>query len=144
MKKIKELYQKNAEIINYLIVGVLTTCVSIGTYYLCVSTFLDANKGIQLQIANVISWLCAVIFAFFTNKIFVFKSKNKKVWKEFFSFVSSRIITLLLGMLIMFLMVTVLSINDKISKLVVQVVVTILNYVFSKLLVFKKEKVKND
>ena len=141
MEKIKQLYKKYSEIINYLIVGGLTTCVSLGTYYLCVSTFLDVNNGIQLQIANVLSWVCAVIFAFFTNKKFVFKSKSQKVWREFFSFVGSRIITLLIDIFSMFIMVTVLSINDKISKLIVQVIVVILNYIFSKLLVFKK---KND
>ena len=139
MEKIKQLYKKYSEIINYLIVGGLTTCVSLGTYYLCVSTFLDVNNGIQLQIANVLSWVCAVIFAFFTNKKFVFKSKSQKVWREFFSFVGSRIITLLIDMFSMFIMVTVLSINDKISKLAVQVIVVTLNYIFSKLLVFKKK-----
>lgn len=138
MKKIINLYKKYEEIINYLIVGVLTTVVSLATYYICVLTFLDPNKAIELQIANIISWVCAVLFAFITNKIFVFKSKNKKIFKEFISFVSARVLTLLLDMLIMFIMVTTLGINDKISKLVVQVVVIILNYVLSKIFVFKK------
>lgn len=138
MKKIINLYKKHQEIINYLIVGVLTTIVSLLTYYICVITILDPNKAIELQIANIISWVCAVLFAFVANKIFVFKSKNKNLFKEFTSFVSARVLTLLLDMLIMFIMVTALGINDKISKLVVQVVVTILNYIFSKIFVFKK------
>ncbi len=138
MKKVISLYKKYQEIINYLIVGVLTTIVSLATYYICVLTLLDPNKAIELQIANIISWIIAVLFAFVTNKIFVFKSKNKKLFKEFASFVSARVLTLLLDMLIMFVMVTALGINDKVSKLVVQVVVTILNYVFSKIFVFKK------
>lgn len=138
MKKIISLYKKYQEIINYLIVGVLTTIVSLVTYYTCVLTFLDPNKAIELQIANIISWIIAVLVAFVTNKIFVFKSKNKNLFKEFTSFIGARILTLLLDMIIMFVMVTVIGINDKISKLVVQVVVTILNYVFSKIFVFRK------
>lgn len=138
MKKIIRLYKKYEEIINYLIVGVLTTVVSLVTYYLCVLTILDPNKALELQIANIISWVCAVLFAFITNKLFVFKSKNKNLLKEITSFVSARVLTLLIDMLIMFIMVTVMGINDKISKIVVQVAVTILNYVFSKLFVFKK------
>ena len=137
MKKIIDLNKNYQEIINYLIVGVLTTIVSLLTYYICVVTILDPNKAIELQIANIISWVCAVLFAFVANKVFVFKSKNKNLFKEFTSFVSARVLTLLLDMLIMFIMVTALGINDKISKLTVQVVVTILNYVFSKVFVFK-------
>ena len=138
MKTIYNIYIKYKEIINYLIVGMLTTIVSLLTYYLLVSTILNPKIAIELQIANIISWIFAVIFAFFTNKIFVFHSKNKKCTKEFISFVSSRILTLLIDMLIMFIMVTLLKTNDKIAKLVVQVIITILNYITSKLLVFKK------
>ena len=77
-------------------------------------------------------------FAYITNRKFVFKSKNKDIKKEVISFTSSRIITLLMDMGIMALMVTVMHFNDKIAKLVVQVVVTIGNYLLSKLFVFKK------
>ena len=138
MEKIIELYKKYQEIINYLVVGVLTTIVSLVTYYICVLTIFNPEDALELQLANIISWICAVLFAYITNKIFVFKSKNKNILKEITSFVSARVLTLLLDMLIMFVMVTTLGINDKISKLVVQVVVTILNYVFSKIFVFKK------
>ena len=134
----KKLYQKYQEIINYLIVGVLTTIVSLLSYYLLVTTILNPHNGLELQIANVISWICAVAFAYITNRIFVFKSINQNKLKELTSFVSSRIITLLMDMGIMFFMVTLWGINDKIAKLVVQVVVTIANYIFSKLFVFKK------
>ena len=133
------LYKKYEEIINYLIVGVLTTVVSLVTYYLAVSTVLDPNNAIELQIANIFSWVCAVTFAYITNRLFVFKSKEKNKLKEITSFVGSRVITLLMDMGIMFLMVTLAGINDKIAKLVVQVVVTIANYIFSKLFVFKKK-----
>ena len=131
-------YKKYKEIINYLIVGVLTTVVSLVSYYIIVSTVLNPNNAIELQIANIFSWICAVAFAYVTNRIFVFESKNPNKLKELTSFVGARLLTLGMDMFIMFLMVTLLHINDKIAKLVVQVVVTIANYVFSKLLVFKK------
>lgn len=140
MKKIIELLKKYEEIIRYLIVGVLTTVVSLITYYICVFTFLDPKVALELQIANIISWICSVAFAYITNRIFVFKSKSNKLLKEISSFVSSRIVTLLLDMGMMFLMVTLLNMNDKISKIIVQVVVIILNYVLSKIFVFKKKK----
>ncbi len=131
-------YSKYREIINYLIVGVLTTVVSLVSYYILVSTILNPNNAIELQIANIISWICAVAFAYVTNRIFVFKSKNPNKIKEVTSFVGARLLTLGMDMVIMFLMVTLMHINDKIAKLVVQVVVTIANYIFSKILVFKK------
>lgn len=140
MKKLIKLYKKHEEIINYLIVGVLTTIVSLGLYYLCVFTVLNPKDALQLQIANIISWIGAVIFAYVTNRIFVFKSKNSNKKKEFAGFVSSRIVTLIMDMTIMFVMVTLLHLNDKIAKLVVQVVVTIMNYILSKLFVFKNKK----
>lgn len=139
LKKIWKLYKKYEEIINYLIVGGLTTVVSLGTYYFCVYTFLDPENAFQLQLANIISWICCVTFAYFANRIFVFKSKRKDKLKEAVSFYSSRIATLLMDMGIMFVFVTLLHLNDKIMKLVVQVVVTVANYVLSKLFVFKKK-----
>ena len=134
----KSLYNKYKEIINYLVVGGLTTVVSLGSYYLCVLTFLDPNVGIELQIANIISWICAVTFAYFTNRKFVFESKNNNKLKEACSFYASRIATLLMDMGIMFVLVTLLGGNDKMAKILVQVVVTIANYVISKFFVFKK------
>ena len=132
------IYHKNKEIVNYLIVGVLTTIVSLLTYYICVLTFLNPNIAIELQIANVISWICAVAFAYFANRVFVFKSKEKNIVKEASSFVGSRIITLLLDMLTMFIIVTLLNFNDKIAKIIAQFIVIVGNYIISKLFVFKK------
>lgn len=139
MERIKELYKKYEEIINYLIVGVLTTIVSLVTYFICTETFLDPTKKIELQIANIISWIFAVTFAYFTNRKYVFKSKNANMLKEASSFVGSRIISLLMDMFTMFIIVSVLHLNDKIGKLVSQVIVTIANYILSKLFVFKKK-----
>jgi putative flippase GtrA len=140
MEKIKELYTKYEEIINYLIVGVLTTVVSLATYFICTETFLDPNKKLELQIANIISWVFAVAFAYFTNRKYVFKSKNKNMLKEASSFVGSRILSLLMDMFTMFIIVSVLHLNDKIGKLVSQVIVTVANYILSKLFVFKKKE----
>ena len=141
MKMIKEVYKKYEEIIRYLVVGVLTTIVSLATYFICVHTFLDATNGVEIQIANIISWLFAVAFAYITNRIFVFKSKSKNYLKEITIFCTSRVLTLLMDMAIMFVFVTLLKGSDTIGKLISQVVVTIANYIFSKLFVFvKKEK----
>ena len=140
VKKILELYKKNKEIINYLIFGVLTTIVALGTYYICVFTFLDANNAIQLQIANILSWIAGVVFAYFTNRKYVFESTNPNKLKEATKFTVSRLITLFLDMLIMFLGVTVLKFNDKIMKIISQIFVILGNYIFSKLFVFQKSK----
>lgn len=140
MKNIKNLYIKYQEIIKYLIFGVLTTIVSLGTYYLCVLTFLDASKPIQLQIANIISWIVCVTFAYITNKKYVFNKTNKNIIKESLEFYSSRLATLLIDMSFMFIFVSVLHFNDKIIKIIVQIIIVIANYILSKLIVFKSNK----
>ena len=141
MNNIIELYKKYQEIINYLIVGVLTTIVSIVTYFLF-SLVLDIDNNILFILANVLSWICAVVFAYITNKKFVFNAKtsNKKEEIKVFSmFVSSRITTLLIELAILFITVKVMLINDKIAKVIAQFIVIVLNYVLSKLFVFKKK-----
>lgn len=135
---IKNTYLKYKEIINYLIFGVLTTLVSLVTYYLLVYTILNPNKPIELQIANIISWITCVTFAYITNRKYVFNSKDKNIFKEIIKFYSSRLSTLFIDMLIMFIFVTKLNFNDKIIKIIVQIIIIILNYILSKLLVFKK------
>lgn len=137
--KILKIYKNYKEIINYLIVGILTTVVSLGVYYGLVWTILNPEIAIQLQIANIISWIAAVTFAYFTNRKFVFNSSNRNCLKEAFLFYISRISTLLMDMAIMFILVTLLHENDKIAKLIVQVIVTVANYIFSKCFVFKND-----
>ncbi len=138
MEKIKDLYLKYKEIINYLIVGILTTIVALAVYYISVFTFLNPENSVQLQIANILSWIAGVTFAYFTNRKFVFESKEKNKIKEASKFVLARVITLFIDMIIMWLGVTILHGNDKIMKLVSQVVITISNYIFSKIFVFTK------
>jgi len=132
-------YNKYKEIINYVIIGGLTTLVSLFIYYISVLTVLNPNNEIELQIANVISWIGSVTFAYFTNRSFVFQSKNDNKLKEMGSFFSARVLTLLIDMLIMYIFVSKLEFNDKIIKLSVQVVVIILNYILSKLFVFRNK-----
>ena len=130
-----KMYKKYEEIINYLFMGGCTTVVSIGTYAICTSLF-----NIHYQVSNVISWFFAVAFAFITNKLFVFKVKSyDKLLYEIYQFVKFRILSLLIDMACMYVLVDLLSINDIISKILVQFIVVALNYIFSKLFIFKKK-----
>lgn len=133
---IKDILNKYSEIIRYLVVGILTTIVSVGTYFLCVSTCLNPGIAWQLQLSNIISWILAVSFAYFMNRKFVFKSKTSHIFKEVCSFFISRVGTLLMDMSIMFIAVTLCGLNDKIAKMIVQVIVTVGNYILSKFFVF--------
>ena len=139
MKKILELYKKYKEVVNYLIFGGLSTLVNFVSYYIFARTL-----NIDEVISSGLSWFCAVLFAYVTNKLFVFetkKSNKKEVIKEMLSFFLARVISGALCDVGTFaLMVKVLGINDIIAKLVTQVMVIIVNYLFSKLIVFKKEK----
>ena len=138
------IYYKNPEIWNYLIVGVLTTVVSLAIKWGLLFTILDVKNGFQVQVAVITSWIGAVIFAYITNRIFVFKSKSKNYLKEISSFVLGRVATLLMEMFIMWFFVTLLKLNSDtwvlIFTLVFQVLVTLFNYILLKLFVFKKEK----
>ena len=135
------IYYKNPEIWNYLIVGFLTTVVSLAIKWSLLFTVLDAKNALQVQIAVIISWIGAVIFAYITNRIFVFKSKSKKYLKEITDFVIARIATLVMEMAIMWFFVTLLKLNSDnwvlVFTIICQVLVTIFNYIFSKLFVFK-------
>lgn len=132
------LYKKYKEIINYLIIGVLTTLISIGVYIVLTVTILNPNNAIELQIANIISWIIAVLFAYITNRKYVFESKNKNILSELIKFSGSRITTLLIEIIFMFIFVSLIHFNDKIMKIIAQIIVIVLNYVLSKLFVFKK------
>ena len=142
MKKIISIYKKYEEIINYIIVGGLTTLVSLASKWILLFTVLDAASALELQIAVIISWICAVSFAYITNRIFVFKSNNKNILKEITSFFGARTLTLLLEMVIMWFFVTLLRMNSDtwvlIWTILLQFIILVLNYVFSKIFVFKK------
>ncbi len=138
-KQIDKLIMKNKEILMYLIFGVLTTIVNFGVYFALTLTILDAQDKIELQIANVISWIVAVTFAYFTNRKYVFASKNKNVMQEALKFCESRVVTLILDMAFMFIFVSLLHFNDGLIKVIDQFLVIATNYILSKLVVFKKE-----
>ena len=140
MKKIKELYLKYKEIINYLFFGGCTTIVNFISYYIPARII-----GIDEVISNSIAWCISVLFAYVTNKIFVFSSKKENlvgILKEMFSFIFARLFTGALCDIGLFaLMINILGINDIVSKITTQILVVILNYVLSKLVIFKKEKI---
>ena len=152
MKKIKEFLKSEQfkELIKYLFFGVLTTIVSLLSFKI-----FDSVLGQKLYlVSNIFSWILAVAFAFITNKIWVFRSKSVKksvIFRELFSFVTARILSLLIEEGGLWLLVDILnlgkmqpfkvlsfSINGNfIAKLIMQIIVVILNYVFSKFIIFK-------
>ena len=123
------------EVFMYLIFGGLTTLVSLSTYFFCTAFILDVSDMIQLQIANIVSWMVSVTFAYLTNKRYVFQSNNT-TRKEVGKFYLSRLSTLFMDMILMYLFVTILAFNDVIIKVIVQFVVIVANYLLSKFLVF--------
>ena len=134
-----KLYKKYEEIVNYLIVGDLTTVVSWLAYAVC-KLFMDVDNAFQMQLAVILRWGAGVIFAYFTNRKYVFKSKNANMLKEAFDFTTSRLVTLFLDMFVMWILPTVFGVDDWISTFISAVLVTITNYIFSKFLVFNKKK----
>lgn len=151
---IKKLFLKYKELISYVFFGVLATIVSILSFKL-----FDVLLGPELYLlSNVISWIITVIFAYFTNKIWVFESKSWKanvLVKEIVSFFGARVFSLVVEEAGLWLMIDQMDMGgtswdiltfsisgNMIAKIIMQVVVVILNYVFSKLIIFKKKKEK--
>ena len=136
MGKISKIYIKYREVILYLVFGVLTTVVSISSYYIC-----SEILNIHYLVSNIISWLLSVLFAYFTNRVWVFESKSKNtsdILKEMLTFVNCRLLSGVIDMATMFVLVGAIHINDMYAKVFTQFIVVVLNYVFSKLIVFKK------
>ena len=135
---LKRLLAKYGDILSYLFFGGLTTAVNYAVYLPCFN-WLELSAAAS----NAIAWAAAVLFAFLTNKPFVFKSHDwsaKTVWPEFAKFVSCRIGSGVLETVIIFVTVDLLSWNGNWMKLATSILVVILNYFASKLLVFRKEK----
>lgn len=130
--KLNNIYKKHEEIVNYVIAGALTTLVSIVSYYLfrLIIPYYYIN--------TTLSWIAAVSFAFIVNRKYVFKSKDTNIIEEFIKFIGSRLTTLLIEITLMFVLVTLLKVNDMIAKLMLQIIILVLNYILSKLYVFKK------
>ena len=120
------------ELTTYIFFGVLTTIVNFITYFLFKGVF-----GIHYLISNIIAWFISVLFAYITNRIWVFKSKDDNIIKEALLFYGGRVFSGAIDTTLMYVFISILMTGDLFAKIVVQVVVTILNYVFSKFLVFK-------
>lgn len=135
MSMVMETYKKYREPILYVIVGGMTTVVNFAVYFLCTRAL-----GIMPLIGNGIGWVCAVSFAYFADKIVVFRSKNfdrMSVLKEAATFVAARLVTGAVDMGLFFVLNTLLHMNDIVVKLITQVIVIVGNYLFSKFVIFK-------
>lgn len=127
-------YKKHKEVLMYLFFGGLTTVISILSF----SLFFELFKINEL-ISNVLSWILAVFLAFVTNRIWVFEEgKNEGIFSQGLKFYGGRVATLLIEEIILLIFVTLLSFNAMIIKIIAQVIVIVLNYVISKLFIFKK------
>ena len=136
MEKIRTFIKKHYDILAYLFFGVMTTAVNYIVYLPCYNLL-----GISAAASNVISWVAAVIFSFLTNKPFVFKSHDwsaKTVVPEFSKFVGSRVASGALETGLIFLTVDCLLWNGNVMKIIISVLGVIMNYITSKLLVFRK------
>lgn len=131
-----------SELFLYLFIGFLTTVVNIAAFALLKKAFnASSDSNANWKIAEVLAFIIAVIFAFITNKLLVFKSADmslKVIGKEFSTFVTARIITELINFIIMWYMIDNKKCNEMFTKILASVVVIVLNYIFSKFIVFKK------
>ncbi len=131
----------NRETITYLIFGVLTTAINYTVYYL-----MYKFTTLEPTVYNIIAWTVAVIFAFITNKLVVFQSKGFRpttIIKEFLPFIGARIFSFVVEEAFLGLTVNILDMHPLLSKIIISVVVVILNYFFSKFLIFRKNKEPN-
>ena len=137
----KRLFFKYKGLILYAFFGVCTTLINWGVYYLCYNILHIPNVA-----STVIAWLLAIAFAFITNKLWVFDSKsfqNKTLLYEIWTFLVSRIATGILDVGIMYIAVDVCAMNSTIWKLISNIIIIVLNYILSKLVIFKKRKSKS-
>lgn len=127
----------NQEAVTYILFGVMTTLVDWVTYAVL------REIGIGYRIATVVSWIIAVVFAFVTNKIFVFQSYKfhlSYLWKEFISFVSCRAATGIFTLLVMIVLVEWMHLNEFFGKVIISAISLVLNYLLSKLYIFKNNR----
>jgi putative flippase GtrA len=138
-KPLQELYHKYEDLMLYLIFGVLTTVVSFLSQWL-VALVMGTDTTLAVNVATGFSWVCAVTFAFVTNKKYVFKSvttTKEAFWTEVGTFYSARIVSLVLELLIMNIFNVLLGLNYWAVKICAQIFIMLANYLFSKLVVFK-------
>lgn len=131
----KNLLMKYKGFILYAVFGVCTTLINWGTYYLCYSIIHISNV-----LSTIIAWIVAVAFAFITNKIWVFDSKSfkgKTLLFEIWTFIAARLATGALDVAIMYFAVDVFAMNSTVWKLISNIIVIALNYILSKLVIFR-------
>lgn len=136
MKTILKLMKKYQSFIAYGVFGIFTTLVNIITYSLCYN-----GAGISNTVSNIFAWIFAVTFAYLTNKVWVFESKSWKkevLKKEIVAFISCRLATGVMDLLIMYICVDIMNWHAMLMKIISNVLVIILNYIFSKLVIFRK------
>ena len=133
LRRLNPLYKKHKSVLLYIFFGGLTTLVSIGSFIL-------ADTVLDHHIANLISWICAVSFAYVTNRIWVFSSQAKgaAIFREVLTFFGGRLFSLGVEEVILLVCVDWLQLNSTVIKLVAQIVVLLLNFFISKFLVFRK------
>ena len=139
MEKLRKLWKTfvNPETISYLIFGILTTVISIAAF-----DIFHVQLHWEWKISNMLAWLISVIFAFITNKLFVFQSKSftlKLFLWEFTTFITARLLSLGVEMLGMWILIDLCFVDSMISKIIMNIIVIIINYVLSKLIIFKKK-----
>ena len=142
IEKIRALCIKHREIIVYLIVGVMTTIVSWTAKFLWNVVFYAGTahpSPVQTTILTIVEFIAGVAFAYPTNRKWVFRSTNPNILKEAAGFVASRLATFGLQMLLNLVLINVLNMNFYLATVLISVVVVVSNYVFSKLLVFRKK-----
>ncbi len=142
IQKCKDLYKQHEEIIVYLIVGVMTTIVAWGAKFLFNLLVFGGTAyptNLQNFILSLVNWTAGVIFAYPMNRHFVFKSKNPQILKEAAGFVASRLSTMVMD-IVMMQIFTFAGVNLYVGTFITAVFVTIANYIFSKMLVFRKKK----
>ena len=145
MEKIKELCIKHREILVYLIVGVMTTVFAWAVRFLWNIVFYAGTAHplpVQTTILTIVEFIAGVSFAYPTNRKWVFRSTNPNILKEAAGFVSARLTTLAIQMLLNLAIINLLHVNFYVATVVIGIIVVILNYVFSKLLVFRKKSVE--
>lgn len=138
-KPIQNLYYKLESVVLYAFFGVLTTVVSFGAQYLA------SRAGCATAVSTVISWICAVTFAFFVNKFFVFKENSKNasdMLKQAGQFYAARLVSGVFEVVFMVVTVDKLGLNEMLMKLIAQIFILVSNYLFSKLIIFKKKSEK--
>lgn len=129
-----EIVNAKREMVLYLIFGVLTTVVNIGSYLLFAKVF-----GINNLLSNILAWFFSIVFAYITNRIYVFESKNENILHEFALFIGGRGLSGILDSLLFYILVIGFMFNDFISKIVINIIVIIINYVLSKKVIFKEK-----